>query len=148
MSGAFGRADTERQSNLAWFREAVQQLVEDYKFAPYLDTCSWLSSDVRAAARPLPAHSYDRGDLCPMLRNHPVDVLSTMIARGVVEKMVQRGRKPPSHINETKYPMAWEEGEGVLCYGQWFMGVLGFQVLVFLSACLGGWLDLDLNLKL
>ena len=131
LSGAVGRADAARESNLAWFRETVRQLVDAAEFAPYLDTCTWLSSVVRDAARPIPVHSYDKSDLCPMLRGRPVDVLTTMGAIGAVEKLVQRGRKPPSHINETTYPMAWEDGEGVICYGQWFMDVLGFKVHVF-----------------
>ena len=40
LSGAVGRADKERKSNLEWFRSNVQQLVEDFEFAPHLDICS------------------------------------------------------------------------------------------------------------
>ena len=63
LPGAVGRAVVEIKSNLAWSRSTVQQLVEESEFAPHLDTCSWLSSDVKAAARPLSVHSYARGDL-------------------------------------------------------------------------------------
>ena len=92
LFGAVDRAATERKSNLEWFRSNVQQLVEDFQFAPHLDTCSWLSSVAKAAARLLPV-SYDRGPLCPKLRGQPVDVLSTFIVIGAVEKLDQKRAK-------------------------------------------------------
>ena len=61
LSGAVDRAATERKSNLEWFRSNVQQLVEDFQFAPHLYICSWLSDVAWAPARPLPVHSFDRG---------------------------------------------------------------------------------------
>ena len=54
LPGAVDRANTDRTSNLAWFRSNVQQLVEESEFAPHLDTCSWLSSDLLHYCVPWP----------------------------------------------------------------------------------------------
>ena len=43
-----------------------------------------------------------RGVLCPMLRGQPVDLLSTFIVIGAVEKLDQKGRTPLAYINETR----------------------------------------------
>ena len=112
----------------------MQAPVKEFEFAPYLETCSWMSSVAKAAARPFPP-SYDRGESCPKLRDQPIDVLSTFIAIGAVEQFDQKGRTPLAWLHETDFPMAWELEEGKPCYGPWFMRVLGFEVHVSLSAC-------------
>ena len=98
------------QSNLAWFSSSVQDLVKEFEFAPNLETCSWMSSVAKAAARPLPV-SYDPGDLCPMLRGQPVDVLSTFIVIGAVEELDQKGRTCLAYITETKSRWLGKKGK-------------------------------------
>ena len=71
-----------------------------------------------------------------MLGEEPVDPIHMFIALGAVENLGLKGRKPPGWLQETEFPMSFEERDVNFRYGPWFVrafGISGARLVIGVS---------------